>query len=283
MNNISRIKFVVLVLLLIAYIVFLNSCHANKSGKEVFSVAEEYKGTVYETAQELIYEVLQSTDYRNQANTVAENYTRFLQASIEYVMPFTPVGARVVPFQSFLDYSNTPSFSICLYNKEGQELVLSLQEPLYSGSAGTSQFEGYPLYGRMRCNEGYTKKDYKERKKYYLDQLEATGIGAQTASIIEASDWEKGVSDTESFVKDYLDILSTMYAYDQFKYYPIKDISLVTPEERMMYNTVMEPYALELIDEKGNIIKIYDCRSSRREFCSVLYNETLIFYCITRL
>ncbi len=283
MKNGSINRCCILAVVLAVSTVLFASCQKKQQDKEALSVSEEFKGTIYGTAQELIYDALQSTEYGDKANTVAGNYARFMKGAIEYVMPFNPVTASIVPFQSFLDFTDPPAFSICLSNEKGQKLVLSLQEPLYPGSAGTVQFEDTPISARSRFDVNTSDKEYKKREESYMERLKESGIGNRIAAEIKASDWELDSSDSVNMIDHYLELLASLYAFEQVKYLPIKEITLIIPEERMLHGENREPYGVRFIDEEENVIIIYAEARGRPLFDSVIINGALIRYCIYRL
>ena len=196
---------------------------------------------------------------------------------------FLPNKAGIVPFQSFLDYSDHPAFSVCITDEKGQQIILSLQEPEYSGSAGTVQFEGVPISARVRIDGNTSGKEYKKREEAYLERLKDSGIGNRIAAEISASDWEMDSTESLQIVDRYLDVLAALYSFEEIEYSTIKEISLVTPEERMLYGEKQEPYAVRFVDEEDNVIIIYAEGSGRPLFDSVIINGALIRYCIYRI
>lgn len=287
-----RVRLIVdlVVLLLLFAAVVLLFLHPTKKkmqqDKESLSVSADLKGTIYGTAQELIYDALQSTEYGKKANTVAENYVHLMKDAIEFHVlseKFLPNKAGIVPFQSFLDYSDHPAFSVCITDEKGQQIILSLQEPEYSGSAGTVQFEGVPISARVRIDGNTSGKEYKKREEAYLERLKDSGIGNRIAAEISASDWEMDSTESLQIVDRYLDVLAALYSFEEIEYSTIKEISLVTPEERMLYGEKQEPYAVRFVDEEDNVIIIYAEGSGRPLFDSVIINGALIRYCIYRI
>ncbi len=252
----------------------------------LLDVPEQWRGRVYEDVQRMIYDALLDTEYRSMAAAVSENYTQLLEEAISYnEQYFRPVSAGIVPFRTYLDYAEAPEISVCVTTDKGDTLTLSLAEPTCAGSGGTVMANDRPYSMRLKKNEHRSRPEYELRWVRFEARLKIDGVEERIAEAIERSDWELDEDEKRDCVNFYIRRLTSLYTYDLAEYHPIRQISMVTPEEKMLSEAfrMLAPYAVELTDAEGNVIVIYNNSTGRPNFYSAIVNGSLVVYAITRL